>query len=203
MVFISNMRAASINTFLLGDDPDFKRCIHFLVKLHGYIVYSQGLDLLFQSDCLAIDQNAVLAQRLFNILSGHGAEKTVVLPHPLGYGYARGGNPLAKVRRRLAAEARQRLSAATRDLKARLAEAEKRMAASEARVEELSQQLADPQVYQDPERAARLGRELGQAKAGLERLGQEWAEAVLALEEASEKIQAQEEGEDGKMRGIF
>ena len=107
---------------------------------------------------------------------------------------ARPKAPKGKARRRLAAEARQRLSVATRDCKARLAQVEDRLAASEARVEELSQQLADPQVYQDPEEAVRLSRELGQAEAGLERLGQEWAETASALEEASERFQAQKKG---------
>ncbi len=98
-----------------------------------------------------------------------------------------------KDRKRRQAEWRQRVSRETAPLKKRLAEIEAQATQTEAELERLTVELADPACYADPDRAARLNRELAAVRAELEDLNERWAEVALELEELTERLEAERE----------
>ena len=87
--------------------------------------------------------------------------------------------------KRAEAEARQRKSRELAPLKARLKETEEAIAKGEARIQELTDQMANPELYKDGERAREVARE----KKGLEEqvgsLYGKWEELALRLENAT------------------
>ena len=52
----------------------------------------------------------------------------------------------------------------------------------------MTAQLADPEVYQDPDRSAQVGQGLKQVKADLAVLSDRWTELALELEEIAEQM---------------
>jgi ATP-binding cassette subfamily F protein 3 len=84
--------------------------------------------------------------------------------------------------KRAEAEARQRKSRELAPLKARLKETEEAIVKGEARIQELTDQMANPELYKDGERAREVVRE----KKGLEEqvgsLYGKWEELALRLE---------------------
>jgi ATP-binding cassette subfamily F protein 3 len=95
--------------------------------------------------------------------------------------------PKARTReaKRAEAEARQRKSRELAPLKARLKEMEGEIAKAEARIQSLADQMANPDLYKDGERAREVARE----KKGLEEqvasLYGKWEELALRLETAA------------------
>ena len=82
-------------------------------------------------------------------------------------------------------EVRRQQRAAQREVE----QAESRIASLEARIAEVTAALEDPELYTrpgGPTHAARLGRELEQLKAGVERAFAEWTAATEAVEAASQ-----------------
>ncbi|MBK6668484.1 MAG: hypothetical protein IPG46_01940 [Actinobacteria bacterium] len=59
---------------------------------------------------------------------------------------------------------------------------EKQLAEAEREVAELNRQLADPEVYGDPERVAELSKTFGLAKDRAAALMDEWTDASMRLE---------------------
>jgi len=87
--------------------------------------------------------------------------------------------------KRTAAERRQERAGATKPLKDRLRQAEKRWQKAEDAVAALEAQLADPDLYDRPEEVADVARRHDQAKA-------EAASAMSAFEKAAEELEAAE-----------
>jgi ATP-binding cassette subfamily F protein 3 len=87
--------------------------------------------------------------------------------------------------KRVEAEQRQRRSADTKPLRARVQKAERALAKAETAVADLNRQLADPEVYADPERATPLATEFGDAKDRAAAAMDEWMAAAEALEAAN------------------
>ena len=90
----------------------------------------------------------------------------------------------AKAERREAAQRRQRIAAATKDLKARCAKLEDQLMAAEERQRQAETGLADPEVYNDSSRVQELMLEHATAKDLVTTLTEEWESVVLAIEEA-------------------
>ena len=90
----------------------------------------------------------------------------------------------AKAERREAAQRRQRIAAATKDLKARCAKLEDQLMAAEERQRQAETALADPEVYNDSSRVQELMLEHATAKDLVTTLTEEWESVVLAIEEA-------------------
>jgi len=86
--------------------------------------------------------------------------------------------------KRIEAEARQRKSREIAPLKARLKETEAEIARIEARVRELSDQMANPDLYKDGERARDVARERKDLEAQAGSLYGKWEELSLRLESA-------------------
>ncbi|HET7266887.1 MAG TPA: ATP-binding cassette domain-containing protein [Oleiagrimonas sp.] len=88
----------------------------------------------------------------------------------------------AKARRRAAAEERER----TRDLRKQLTKLETGMTRIDQRLNELTGQLADPEVYAGPTAVlADLGREQGELRQKKERLEDEWLQLSETLESSA------------------
>ena len=92
--------------------------------------------------------------------------------------------------KRKAAEKRNALHQATRDLKAEVQRVEKALERAEADVAELTRVLADPSVYEDEARVKKLVEAHGAAKDHAGQLMQRWEAAQLALEEAEAGVEA-------------
>jgi len=90
----------------------------------------------------------------------------------------------SKARRREEAEARRQVSRRTKGLRQRLAGLEERVAAKEAELDELNHKLSQPEIYHQPEEAARLSQRAARVREELEGLGEDWSRAALELEEA-------------------
>ena len=88
--------------------------------------------------------------------------------------------------RRLTAEERQARQRATKDLKKRVQQLERQIAKSETAVAAFSEQLADPDIYDDHAKVRELADALDEAKATADRLLEEWETAQLELEAASD-----------------
>ena len=98
---------------------------------------------------------------------------------------AAGPKARSREAKRAEAEARQRKSRELAPLKARLKETEEAIVKGEARIQELTDQMANPELYKDGERAREVARE----KKGLEEqvgsLYGKWEELALRLENAT------------------
>ena len=99
------------------------------------------------------------------------------------------GSKRSKAARRQEAEERKRIGRETRKLRDRVSELEDLSSKKEAELEEVNAALADPGVYQDPDRAAGWSRKAARLRAELDRLQEEWTRAVIDLEEAQEAAQ--------------
>ncbi len=88
--------------------------------------------------------------------------------------------------RRLTAEERQARQRATKDLKKRVQQLERQITKAEAQVATLSEQLADPDIYDDHAKVRELADVLDEAKATADRLLEEWETAQLELEAATD-----------------
>jgi ATP-binding cassette subfamily F protein 3 len=82
------------------------------------------------------------------------------------------------------AERRNRRHASTKELRSRVARAERALAAAEAEVADLGRQMSDPDVFSDPDRATEVARAFGDAKDRAGALMDEWESAATALEAA-------------------
>ena len=90
--------------------------------------------------------------------------------------------PRSKEERRVEAEARQQKSRALAPLKARLKELESEIAAIEARVRDLDDQMANPDLYRDNEKAREVARERKILEEQAASLYGKWEELALRLE---------------------
>jgi ATP-binding cassette subfamily F protein 3 len=98
----------------------------------------------------------------------------------------KGEAPKARTRetKRIEAEARQRKSREVAPLRARLKETEAEIARIEARVRALTDQMADPDLYRDGERAREVARERKELETEVGSLYGKWEELSLRLESA-------------------
>ncbi len=98
------------------------------------------------------------------------------------------GSPSPKPRtreaKRVEAEARQRKSRAMSPLKARLKELEAEIARIEARVRELNDEMANPDLYRDSDRAREVARERKALEEQAASLYGKWEELALRLEDS-------------------
>jgi ATP-binding cassette, subfamily F, member 3 len=111
-------------------------------------------------------------------------------PSPSGGGRRAGKGPRADspVDKRREAEQRQARHAATKDLKREVSKVERELAKAEAAVAELTRELADPAVYDDPDRVRDLVARHGAAKDHASQLMQRWERASVALEQAEAAV---------------
>jgi ATP-binding cassette subfamily F protein 3 len=96
-----------------------------------------------------------------------------------------------KDRKRREAERRNRLHRETRHLRDRVAVLEAEVSAAESEVAELTRALADPAVYDDPARAKDLVVRHGEAKDRAGELMAGWEAALLELEAAEARVDAE------------
>jgi ATP-binding cassette subfamily F protein 3 len=92
--------------------------------------------------------------------------------------------PRSKEERRVEAEARQQKSRAIAPLKARLKELETEIGKIETRVRDLNDQMADPDLYRDSDRAREVARERKALEEQAASLYGKWEELALRLETA-------------------
>jgi ATP-binding cassette subfamily F protein 3 len=92
--------------------------------------------------------------------------------------------PRTREAKRAEAEARQRKGRELAPLRARLREVEDDIARAEARVQALTDLMADPELYKDGERAREAARERKELEDGLGSLYGKWEELALRLEHA-------------------
>ena len=94
--------------------------------------------------------------------------------------------PKARTReaRRAETEARQRKSREMGPLKARLKETEAEIARIEARVRDLTDQMANPEIYKDGERAREVARERKELEGQAGSLYGKWEELAVRIESA-------------------
>ncbi|MGD0264541.1 MAG: ABC-F family ATP-binding cassette domain-containing protein [Candidatus Methylomirabilota bacterium] len=92
--------------------------------------------------------------------------------------------PRSKEERRAEAEARQQKSRAIAPLKARLKELESEIATIEARVRNLNDQMANPDLYRDSGKAREVARERKTLEEQAASLYGKWEELALRLESA-------------------
>jgi ATP-binding cassette, subfamily F, member 3 len=92
--------------------------------------------------------------------------------------------------KRREAERRNARHRATKDLKRTVDRLERELGTVESEVAALTRQLADPSVYEDPERVKALVADHGAAKDRAASLMDEWERAQLALEEAEAEVEA-------------
>lgn len=90
----------------------------------------------------------------------------------------------AKAERREAAQRRQRIAAATKELKERCAMVESDLMAAEGRQRQAETALADPEIYGDSARVQELMLEHATAKDLVNSLTETWERLVVAIEEA-------------------
>ena len=99
---------------------------------------------------------------------------------------AEAGGGEARERRRRRARLRAQKNKATRGLRGRIEEMEKKIASAEKKLEEIHFAFADPDLA--PERLAELGREEKAVKAFLEDLYRQWESASAELEEVERRF---------------
>jgi ATP-binding cassette subfamily F protein 3 len=115
-------------------------------------------------------------------------------PAPSRSAKAGGGRPAATSSpssardKRGEAERRQLEHAATKDLKREVARVERELGKAEAEVAELTRQLADPAVYDDPEAVKGLVARHAAAKDEAAALMARWERASLSLEDAQATV---------------
>jgi ATP-binding cassette subfamily F protein 3 len=97
---------------------------------------------------------------------------------------AEAGKPRTRVAKRAEAEARQRKSREVAPLKARLKEIEVEIGCIEARVRDLTDQMADPDLYRDGDRAREVARERKELEEQVGSLYGKWEELSVRLERA-------------------
>jgi ATP-binding cassette subfamily F protein 3 len=97
----------------------------------------------------------------------------------------RTGNLRPKEEARAGADGRQRRSREAGLLRARLKELESEIAKKEARLQDLSDQMANPDLYRDGERARQVSRERKALEAEVGTLYGKWEELALRLEHAA------------------
>jgi ATP-binding cassette subfamily F protein 3 len=109
-----------------------------------------------------------------------------ILPRPTATdgGQEKPGKPRTREERRAEAEARQRKSRAIAPLRARLKELESEIAEIEARVRDLNDQMANPDLYRDSDRAREVARERKALEEQAASLYGKWEELALRLESA-------------------
>jgi ATP-binding cassette subfamily F protein 3 len=90
--------------------------------------------------------------------------------------------PRTKEGRRAEAETRQGKNRAIAPLKARLKELESEIAKIEARVRDLDDQMANPDLYRDGDRAREVARERKELEEKAASLYGKWEELALRLE---------------------
>ena len=93
-------------------------------------------------------------------------------------------------RKRREAELRQTLKRETGTLRNEVSRLESAVSQAEADVAELTRALADPAVYDDPDKARDLAVAHGEAKDRAARLMADWEDRLLALEEAEAAVHA-------------
>lgn len=93
-----------------------------------------------------------------------------------------------KEEKRLEAEERNRISRATASLREKLAAAEARISALEAKQRENELILCEPEIYKEPERIRGLNQELTAIAAELEDLYYRWNDLTLRIEELEKSI---------------
>ena len=91
--------------------------------------------------------------------------------------------PKSAAQKRAEAEARNRLYRRIKPLKTKIAQAEAAVDEISERLDQLVQEMADPEVYQDSERFSRLSQEHAALTRRLERNTVRWEELSLKLEE--------------------
>jgi ATP-binding cassette subfamily F protein 3 len=93
--------------------------------------------------------------------------------------------PRTREGRRAEAEARQQKSRAIAPLKARLKEMEAEIAKIEARVRDLNDQMANPDLYRDGEKARDVAHERKALEKQARSLYGKWEELAMRLESAA------------------
>jgi ATP-binding cassette subfamily F protein 3 len=95
-----------------------------------------------------------------------------------------GAKARSKEERRAAAEARQRRSRELAPLRARLAEVEAEIGKAEARIQDLTDQMANPDLYRDGDRVREVARERRGLQDQVASLYGKWEELAIRLEHA-------------------
>ena len=103
-------------------------------------------------------------------------------------GKSAGRNTERTTAKKSEAQRRQDRHAATKDLRRRVERVEKDMASAEASIAEFNRQLADPVVYDDPEKVKELAEEFGRAKDRAAQLMDDWERAQIELERLERKF---------------
>ena len=117
---------------------------------------------------------------------GSGVKQETALPVTRAHAAPeeRTTKPRSKEERRAEAEARQRKSRAIAPLRERLKELESEIATIEARVRDLDDQMANPDLYRDSDRAREVARERKALEEQAASLYSKWEELALRLESA-------------------
>jgi ATP-binding cassette subfamily F protein 3 len=100
----------------------------------------------------------------------------------------------AASRRRSEAEERNRRYRRTRDLRARLARTEAEARQADLELADLSERLADPSTYADPEAVRALIERHNAARDRSDRLAAEWTRLAAALEQLEAEPAVAERG---------
>ncbi len=121
---------------------------------------------------------------------GEPPPEPTAAPSTLAAGRARDGEVREDraSRKRHEAELRQALRRETGPLRDEVRRLEQAVTAAEGEVAELTRRLADPGVYDDPERARELAEAHGRAKDRAAALMDAWEERQVALEEAESRV---------------
>ena len=93
-----------------------------------------------------------------------------------GSGQSRGGAPKTKEQKRAEAEARNKMSTITKDLRKQLANLEKQMDEDSARIDELLKIMAEPNFYMIAENPTAIITEHAMLKERLPEIEAEWLE---------------------------
>jgi ATP-binding cassette subfamily F protein 3 len=113
------------------------------------------------------------------------AERRGPNPEPKRETERAAAKPRTREGKRAEAEARQRKSRELAPLKARLKELEAEIAEAEARIQVLTDQMANPDLYKDGERAREVAREKRSLEEQVGSLYGKWEELALRLESAA------------------
>ena len=100
----------------------------------------------------------------------------------------RGSAPKSKEQKRREAEARNKIYAASRNQKKRIAELDKQLERDNARMDEILTLMADPDFYTREDTGSDIIAEHGKLKARIASAEEEWLELNEALEEEMSKI---------------
>ncbi len=102
------------------------------------------------------------------------------------------GKVTRKEQKRIEAELRKKRYSLTRDLKKNIETAEKALEENEAKKNRLEEELADPDIYNNPGLAKEKNLEYGKIKETLENLYEKWAGLQEELEEIEKSIEDEE-----------